>query len=60
MLKGSKIYYKMNLVCTLVLRALRRYFGAESQDFVEKSLKVGKIVSLFYYNMHFELKRIFL
>jgi hypothetical protein len=43
-LKGSKIYYKMSLVCTLVLRVLWRYLGAESQDFVEKSLKVGKIV----------------
>jgi hypothetical protein len=43
-LKGSKIYYKMSFVCTLVLRALWRYFGAESQDFVEKSLKVWKVV----------------
>jgi hypothetical protein len=43
-LKDSEIYYKMSLVCTLVLRVLLRYFGAESLDFVEKSLKVGEIV----------------
>jgi hypothetical protein len=33
----------MSHVCTLVLLALRRYFGAELQDFIEKSLKGGKI-----------------
>jgi hypothetical protein len=42
--ESVKKYYKMSLVCTLDLRALRRYFGAESQDFVEKSVKVWKIV----------------
>jgi hypothetical protein len=43
-LKASKIYYEMSRVSTLVLRALRRYFVAESKYFVEKSLKVMKIV----------------
>jgi hypothetical protein len=49
----------MSLVCTLVLRALRRFFGAKSQHFVEKSLKIGKILKLFYHNSHFKFKRIF-
>jgi hypothetical protein len=43
-LKASKEYYEMSHVYTFVPRALQRYFGAESQDFVEKSMRVGKIV----------------
>jgi hypothetical protein len=32
----------MSLVCTLVVIALGRYFGAKSQDSVETSLKIEK------------------
>jgi hypothetical protein len=48
-LKAYEKCYNMSFVCTLAVGALRT-FWVKSYDFIEKSLKNGKIVYLNHYN----------